>query len=60
MTTVSSGTALGATSVMRSPSTRSPPGSISSPLSTSSMRALRRWTGGWGVRGRAIVRSFDR
>src|SRR5262245_23350180 len=52
--TVPSGTDVGSTSTMRPPSTSRSPGSISSPLSTSSSRALRRWTGGRGVRERGM------
>ena len=45
---------------MRPSSTSSSPGSTSTPLSTSSMRELRRWTGGCGVRGRAMRRRLSR
>src|SRR4051812_1695324 len=60
ITSASDGTDDGATSTMRSPSIRRSPGSMSSPLSTSSMRALIRWIGRSGVRGRGMSGNVQR
>ena len=56
-TSASAGTERGDTSAIRSPEISSSPGSMSSPFTTSSRRAARRWIGGPGLRGRGMVRS---